>query len=475
MTGHISSEVTVGSLVVTPLLVSILLALGSLVRRGHCSASGGGSGSVRSRPRPAPTTRAASSSRRRRPRKAGSDPGWLLGIPVAWAAICLLAIPLAVYVASYIPWAMIDDHRIIAGWPAGHEGQTLLDLTRQMYGYHNGLTSPHPASSPWWAWPLDLKPVWFYQEGLAGGTAAAIYDAGNLVIWWIGAAAMVFVSVQAYRRRSLALALIAIAFAFQWLSWARIDRAAFQYHYYTSLPFIVLALAYFIAEVWHGASRFTWQFARLAGAVAIVLPAGLWLFSRPLCAIVGVESVNPNSAACPAVIPDFVLTTRTAALALVAGIGLFMLVRTVLAISDADPDDPRGVAHWYRRLAIVGGAVGLGFILASRLGDDPILTLTRIPVEPIVLVAAVPLAYLALGVLAGRDPRRFVVGYIVAAVAWGVILYPNIAALPLPSIIVNAYQGILPTLPVRVPVPGQHRRPDVAHAAVHRSSSRCWR
>ena len=50
-----------------------------------------------------------------------------------------------------------------------------------MYDYHNNLIAGHAASSPWWAWPLDLKPVWFYQEGLAGGTTAAIYDAGNLV------------------------------------------------------------------------------------------------------------------------------------------------------------------------------------------------------------------------------------------------------------------------------------------------------
>ena len=64
---------------------------------------------------------------------------------------------------------------------------------------------------------------------------------------------MLFVSVMAYRRRSLALALIAIGVRGQWIPWARIDRAAFQYHYYTALPFVILALAYFIAELWHGA------------------------------------------------------------------------------------------------------------------------------------------------------------------------------------------------------------------------------
>ena len=76
-----------------------------------------------------------------------------------------------------------------------------------------------------------------------------------MVIWWMGIPAMGFVAYQAFKRRSLALALILIAFLCQWVSWARIDRASFQYHYYTSLPFVILALGYFVAELWHGASR----------------------------------------------------------------------------------------------------------------------------------------------------------------------------------------------------------------------------
>ena len=103
-----------------------------------------------------------------------------------------------------------------------------------------------------------------------------------------------FVALAGVQAPQPGLGLIAIGFAAQWIPWARIDRAAFQYHYYTALPFLVLALAYFLAELWHGASRRTWLLARLAGGGRDLCPAVLWIFSRPLCAFVGVESVNPG-------------------------------------------------------------------------------------------------------------------------------------------------------------------------------------
>jgi len=73
-------------------------------------------------------------------------------------------------------------------------------------------------------------------ESFGGVDSGAIYDGGNPVIWWLSIAAVAFVAWQAYRRRSLALGLISIVIAFTWLSWARIDRASFEYHYYATLP-----------------------------------------------------------------------------------------------------------------------------------------------------------------------------------------------------------------------------------------------
>jgi hypothetical protein len=440
--GRLDTALVVGPVSATPLLAAIAASLGSLVVYAAFRIGGSlGYGPLASPPA------AGSAGRSLDPPGPAATgwlrPGWAFGIPIVWAGLSLVAIPLVVYVVSYLPWAAIENHRLWDGYPAGHAGQTLVELTRQMYDYHNGLTSPHPASSPWWAFPFDLKPVWFYQEGFAGSTSAAIYDSGNLVIWWLGIAALTFVSIMAYRRRSPALALIAIGFAGQWVPWARIDRAAFQYHYYTALPFLILALAYLVAELWHGPSRRTWTWVRIAAAMAVIAPAAMWLLSRPLCALVGVTIANPSSQACPAVIPDFVLTTRTLALLgiLVAGGILIWLWLTRAQPRNGDAFDRRSM------LPFVGGAIALAFGIgiASRLSDEPLLTWRGIPVEPIALLVLLPLLYLAGQVIAARDARRFAVGIGVAVVAWFVLWYPNLSALPLPSTVVNAYQGFLPT------------------------------
>jgi len=358
----------------------------------------------------------------------------------------LLVIPIVVYVISYLPWAAIEGHQIVAGWPPGHTGQTLLDLTGEMYRYHNNLTAAHPASSPWWAWPLNLKPVWFYQGGFAESTAASIYDAGNLVIWWLGVPSLVFVAYQAFRRQSLPLGLIVIGFLCQWVSWARIDRAAFEYHYYTSLPFVIMALAYFAAELWHGASRRTWLLARVAAAAALLGPVILWLLRLPLCTFAGVDSVNEGSAACHGNPGNLVVTPAAAAMVVIVLVTLVILIRQLIDLgrprSDGRPLGGRDLVPLLATAVIGGALLALSRVLPST---DPLLSFPGIVPELIALVIAVPLALVAVQVVTARDARRFVIGLVSAVAIWFVILYPNISALPLPATVVNAYQGLLPT------------------------------
>ncbi|HEX8940123.1 MAG TPA: phospholipid carrier-dependent glycosyltransferase [Candidatus Limnocylindrales bacterium] len=379
-------------------------------------------------------------------------PGWAYGLPVAWMGLCLLVLPIVVYVVAYVPWALINDDvlyknlPLLGTWPPGHNGQTLVQLTQAMYDYHNNLRVGHPASSPWWAWPFDLKPVWFYQGSFAASTAASIYDGGNLVLWWLAVPATAFVAWQAFKRRSLGLALILVAFLTQWLGWSRIDRATFQYHWYTSLPFFLLALAYFVAELWHGPSRRTWLLARVSAALAVVGPPLLWFLKTPLCTFVRVDAAYPDSPACGNTAGDLVVTQRIGGIVVVMAVAIVALLIQLVRLERAGRlrRDEAG-----RRLAVMAATAVVAAVAlvaaGAVLGDGVLLALPSIRAEGLALLLAVPLGLVALVVLTARDPRRFAVGIAWAAVLDFIVFYPNIAALPLPSVLVNAYQGLLPT------------------------------
>jgi hypothetical protein len=242
------------------------------------------------------------------------DPAWvdprrLFGLPFAAAIGCLVVIPIVVYVISYIPWALAanGDPQLFPGWPPGHTGQTFLDLQSVMYHYHNDLRIPHAAGSPWWAWPFALKPVWGYYDGFSNGSQALMLITANPFLVWLGVPAVVFGAWQAWRRRSMGLTVVLIAMLSIWLSWARIDRVAFNYHWYTILPYFYVLLAYFLAELWDGPSRRTWTLARVSFAVVLILPALMWILKDALCAVAGVSLVAPDGFECSRSIGDILL------------------------------------------------------------------------------------------------------------------------------------------------------------------------
>ena len=375
-------------------------------------------------------------------------PGWLWGIPIGWAGLSLVVIPLVVYVLLYLPWVALGN-RLTATFPPGNTGQTLLDLTKAMYDYHNNLRATHAAASPWWAWPLDLKPVWFFQQSFAGSTSGAIYDGGNLAIWWLSIPATAFTAWQAFRRRNLGLGLISMLIAWLWISWARIDRATFEYHYYTTLPFVVLAVAYFVAELWHGPSARTWRLARFGAAASLLALVVMWLGKGPLCAIAGVEKVNPGSQACStAASLPFSLTFQVVGLigVLVVGGGLLVwqLVRLDRAVKAGADRLEAGAAS--RRILGTGLLAGASLVAAAvLLPATPLVQTPSIPGELLALLLLLILGPVAWLAWSARSPRRFAVGYVLVVAVVFVAFYPNWSGLPLPNSIFNWYQGLLPT------------------------------
>jgi len=398
--------------------------------------------------------------------------GWLRlgsgrGLPALWMAACLLVLPIVVYVVMYIPWAMpwqpqtdatgalpaiacwhtdATSGQCVNAWPAGHTGQPLVELTISMYNYHNDLRQPHPASSPWWAWPMDLKPVWFENATYAGDAGTMIYDGGNPALWWLAISAMVFACWQAFKRRSLGLTLIVMAFFWQWLSWSRIDRAAFEYHFYTALPFFFAGLAYFMAELWHGPSRRTWLLARVGGAAALIFPAAAWLLKGPLCELARVESSNNGfkGTICGSTTGDVVIETRILLIAIVLVIALAALALILVRLErrqSAGKED----RYWIFQLLVpVGVAAVALWWLGVNGSRDPIFE-AALPSDALVVVMLPVLAILAFVALTARNPRRFVLGACAFIVAIAVAFYPDWSAFPLPNAIINVYQGLLPT------------------------------
>ena len=57
--------------------------------------------------------------------------------------------------------------------------------------YHSDLTEGHPYASPWWQWPLMVKPIFYYQQDFGNGIRAGMSSFGNPTVWWGGLVAFV--------------------------------------------------------------------------------------------------------------------------------------------------------------------------------------------------------------------------------------------------------------------------------------------
>ncbi|HEX2844634.1 MAG TPA: hypothetical protein VHP64_05240, partial [Candidatus Limnocylindria bacterium] len=200
------------------------------------------------------------------------QPGEMSGFAWSWAGACLVIVPLLVYALSYVPYLQLGHDWTVAGGPA--YGWSLEELHAQMFGYHFNLTAGHDSASPWWSWPLALKPTWFYNGTFDNDQIAVIYNGGNPILFWAGVPAILACAVLAWKRRSMALVLIVAAFAFQLVPWTRIERATFAYHYLTAVIFAMIAVAYVVDELLR---RPAWRELAI-GYLALVAIVGVLIF-----------------------------------------------------------------------------------------------------------------------------------------------------------------------------------------------------
>ena len=200
-------------------------------------------------------------------------PAEMVGFSWAWAGACLVIVPLAVYALSYLPYLAFGHAWAIPDTGPGY-GWSVDELHAQMFGYHFNLQAGHDSASPWWSWPLSLKPTWFYSGSFEGNRLAVIYNGGNPILTWAGIPALAACAILAWKRRSEALVLVVVAFCFQFIPWIRIERATFAYHYLTAVIFAMIAVAYVVDELLR---RPLWRSLAI-GYLALVVVAGVLIF-----------------------------------------------------------------------------------------------------------------------------------------------------------------------------------------------------
>jgi dolichyl-phosphate-mannose-protein mannosyltransferase len=80
-----------------------------------------------------------------------------------------VTIPPIIYLLSYTPF-FLYDHQY--NEPIKRNNIDLfIELQQQMWWYHSGLKATHDYASPWWSWPFNFFPVWYYVEYPAGKIA----------------------------------------------------------------------------------------------------------------------------------------------------------------------------------------------------------------------------------------------------------------------------------------------------------------
>lgn len=151
--------------------------------------------------------------------------------------VSFLLIPIIIYALSFFLFPYFGyDCRTLTG---------IIDQSKAMFDYHANLVATHPFSSPWYSWPIMYKPVWFYASETINNMRMTIVDIGNPFIWWFGIPSIIYLIISTIKKNKTSL-FILIFFLASFIPYVFIGRIMFLYHYFITLPFVMLGIVAFI-------------------------------------------------------------------------------------------------------------------------------------------------------------------------------------------------------------------------------------
>ncbi len=158
-----------------------------------------------------------------------------------WCCLFYIAVPVTIYLLAYIPHYLSDKHY----------GLEYVWKNQQfMWSYHSGLKATHPYSSTWWQWPFTIKPMWYYlSDSTPAGTISTLTASGNPAVWWVCSITAVWLAVSRITNKIKAepgMTIVFVGICANLLPWVLVTRCTFIYHFFATVPFIILSGVYLL-------------------------------------------------------------------------------------------------------------------------------------------------------------------------------------------------------------------------------------
>lgn len=180
-------------------------------------------------------------------------------------------------------------------------GYSFWQIHQYLWQFHTQLITPHSYESAWYTWPLMIRPLAYFYQGLVAGeplsigpatpspeTAIAVYGMDNPFLLWLGTAVMIALLLRQGIRfrivRDASFPLLSppkyllVTYFANWLPWALIGRSTFFYHYLSSALMAALGIAWLMSQ-WLTSDRPSWHW--MGWGILGLIAAG-FLFWLPM-------------------------------------------------------------------------------------------------------------------------------------------------------------------------------------------------
>jgi dolichyl-phosphate-mannose--protein O-mannosyl transferase len=200
------------------------------------------------------------------------------GWRAAGALLMVGSLSAVFYIVVFLP-------HFLLGWWSGIED--LFHYYGDVMWYEGSVkAATHPYASPWWSWPLMLRPIAYWQNFPPQGKVATIWGGGNPLLWWGALTAITITAVRALERPNPARTFLVCGYLVYLVMWIPLGRTLFLYHYMPAVYLGYLALADIVADAWRGEAEM-WECAALLFTMVpvCILGLGFWAGLFPAASI----------------------------------------------------------------------------------------------------------------------------------------------------------------------------------------------